>query len=203
MVQKVFAYTYPSNIASNEICGIDEVGRGPLVGPVVAACVIIDENKIPAVDDSKRLSEQKRQELSLLIKEQAYAYGIGVVNSDEIDRINILQASLKAMRLAYENMSKSCKLALVDGNKLIPNLNIEQQCVIKGDSKVYQIACASILAKVYRDNLMYELDQKYPQYKFAQHKGYPTALHLEIIKQYGVLDCYRRSFKPVKMLLEG
>jgi ribonuclease HII len=172
------------------------------MGNVVAACVVLDPNNpIEGLNDSKQLSEKKRDALEPLIKERALAYGIGQCTPQEIDTLNILNASLEAMRRAYENMSLKCDLMLVDGNKVPRNMGIDTQTVVKGDARVAEIAAASILAKVERDRQMYELDKKYPEYLFAKHKGYPTKAHLELLQRLPLLDCYRKSYGPIKKLL--
>lgn len=163
------------------------------MGNVVAACVILDPNNpIAGLNDSKQLSEKKRDALEPLIKEKALAYGIGQCTPQEIDKMNILNASLEAMKRAYENMSLKCDLILVDGNKTIKNIEIQCQAVVKGDARVAEIAAASILAKVERDRQMYELDKQYPEYQFAKHKGYPTKLHLDLLNELPILPCYRK-----------
>ncbi len=189
------------------ICGIDEVGRGPLVGNVVAAAVILpDQYVLPGLNDSKKLSSKQREELNINIKNEALAWGIGQASPAEIDQINILYASLLAMTRAFHEMLNhfpiTPELVLVDGNRC-PELNYPSQAVIKGDTKIPQISAASIIAKVYRDQQMLELHAKYPEYGFNHHMGYPTKQHLEKIKSYGVTDEYRKSFKPVKAILAG
>lgn len=174
------------------------------MGNVVAACVILDPNNpIAGLNDSKQLSEKKRDALDPLIKEKALAYGIGQCTPQEIDKMNILNASLEAMKRAYENMSLKCDLILVDGNKPIKNIEIQCQAVVKGDARVAEIAAASILAKVERDRQMYELDKQYPEYQFAKHKGYPTKLHLDLLNELPILPCYRKTYGPVRKVLEA
>ena len=176
------------------VCGIDEAGRGPLAGPVVAAAVILAPGtEFPGVNDSKKLTEKKREALFDYIKENALAYGIGRASEQEIDEINILQATFLAMRRAVEALPVSADYALVDGNR-IQGLDIPAECVIGGDGKVLSIAAASILAKVTRDRLMRELDAQYPQYGFAKNKGYGTAQHIAALKEYGPCPAHRRSF---------
>ncbi len=195
-------FVYPIDPATHLICGVDEAGRGPLMGNVVAACVLLDpKNPVAGLNDSKKLSEKKRQALELEIKDKALAFGIGQCSAQEIDSLNILNAALLAMKRAYENMGVECHLMLVDGNKKPQGISIACCCVVKGDARVPQIAAASILAKVERDRQLYELDKLYPQYGFARHKGYPTKAHLEALQRLPVLDCYRRSFGPVKKIL--
>lgn len=176
------------------VCGIDEAGRGPLCGPVCAAAVILPVDcEIEGINDSKKLSEKKRDALYDIIKEKAVAYSIHMVDAKTIDEINILQATFLAMRTAVQNLEVKPDIALIDGNGK-PGLNIEERTVIKGDAKSVSIAAASILAKVTRDRYMLEVDKKYPQYAFAKHKGYGTKLHYEMIKQYGITEEHRRTF---------
>lgn len=198
-------YGYPS--LTGDIVGIDEVGRGPLVGDVVAAAVILPAGcKLPLMD-SKKLSEAKRQQLSEQIKTQAVAYSIATATPAEIDELNILQATFLAMQRAMQDVASQAsqqtlkiRQVYVDGNRA-PKFAHPTTAVVKGDAKVQEISAASIIAKVYRDQQMVELDRKYPEYGFAQHKGYPTPAHLAIIKKLGVIEGYRTSFKPVKTLL--
>ncbi|MFT6835960.1 MAG: ribonuclease HII [Francisellaceae bacterium] len=183
------------------IVGVDEVGRGPLAGPVVAAAVIFTKGNIPiGINDSKKLSAKKREQLSKEIILTARKYCIASASVEEIDNINILQASLLAMRRAVDGLNINPTMVYVDGNKL-PDWNYTSEAIIKGDSKVIEIAAASIIAKVYRDNLLVEYDKKHPEYGFAQHKGYPTKVHLESVRKFGVLDIHRKSFKPIRELL--
>ncbi len=183
------------------IAGVDEVGRGPLAGPVVAAAVILDPNKpIEGLADSKKLSESKRQQLALEIKEKAMAWSIARADIKEIDEINILQASLLSMKRAVETLSKSPDLALIDGNKL-PDLPMAMEAIIKGDCKEACISAASIIAKVDRDDEMIAMDAIYPGYGFAKHKGYPTKQHREAIQTLGITPIHRRSYAPVQKLL--
>ncbi len=176
------------------ICGIDEAGRGPLCGPVCAAAVILpDFCEIEGLNDSKKLSEKRREALYDVVCEKAVAYGIGTASEKEIDKINILQATFLAMRRAVEALGVQPDLALIDGNRK-PGLSCDEVTIIKGDSKCMSVAAASILAKVTRDRYMREMDQKYPQYCFAQHKGYGTKLHYEKIAEFGLCDLHRRSF---------
>ena len=185
------------------IAGVDEVGRGPLVGAVVTAAVILDpHNPIEGLADSKKLSEKKRLALAEEIKEKALAWALGRAEADEIDEINILQASLLAMTRAVKSLKIQPHFVLVDGNKIPKDLDIPAQAVVKGDSLVAEISAASILAKVARDQEMEELDKQYPEYAFAKHKGYPTKLHLEKLAEFGALPQHRRSFAPVKKALE-
>ena len=188
------------------IAGVDEVGRGPLVGDVVTAAVILDpDNPIKGLRDSKKLSEKKRNSLSDEIKEKAIAWSIGRASPEEIDTLNILHATMLAMQRAVQGLNVIPDYVLVDGNRT-PKFaseqgNITSQAVVKGDDRVNEISAASILAKVARDNEMIALDKLHPEYGFAKHKGYPTKLHLEKIIELGVLDCYRQSFKPVARVL--
>lgn len=183
------------------IAGVDEAGRGPLVGAVVAAAVILDEKRpIAGLADSKKLSEKKREYLAEQIREQALAWSVVSVDAGEIDRINILQASLLAMKRAVELLHRAPDLVLVDGNKC-PDLSCRVEAIVKGDSKVAAISAASILAKVDRDHQMYELHGQFPQFEFNRHKGYPTKLHVELLQKYGPCPFHRKSFGPVKKLL--
>lgn len=178
----------------NIICGVDEAGRGPLAGPVYAAAVILSPDcVIEGLNDSKKLTEKKREALFDEIKEKALAYGIASADEKEIDEINILNATFLAMKRAIDSLSVKPDLALIDGNQK-PHTDIEEVTVIKGDAKSMSIAAASVLAKVSRDRFMLEMAEKYPQYEFARHKGYGTKLHYEKIAQYGVCDIHRRTF---------
>ncbi|WP_068547085.1 ribonuclease HII [Thalassotalea crassostreae] len=183
------------------IAGVDEVGRGPLVGAVVTAAVILDPNNpIEGLTDSKKLSEKKRNALAIEIKEKALAWNLGRCEPAEIDQLNILQATMVAMQRAVAGLSTSAQYVLVDGNRC-PDFGLPCQAVIKGDLKVAEISAASIIAKVARDDEMLALDKQYPEYGFAKHKGYPTKAHMDIIKERGVIDCYRKSFKPVAKVI--
>ena len=176
------------------VCGVDEAGRGPLAGPVYAAAVILPEGmEDMGINDSKKLSEKKREELFEKITEKAEAYGIGSATEDEIDEINILNAAFLAMKRAVKNMGVKPDLILVDGNRK-PNTGYEEMTLVKGDSKSISIAAASSLAQVRRDRYMREIDKKYPEYKFGQHTGYGTKLHYEMIEKYGILPIHRKSF---------
>jgi len=184
------------------IAGVDEAGRGPLVGSVVAAAVILDPNNpIRGLNDSKKLSEKKREKLFIEIQEKALAWAIAEASAAEIDKHNILQASLLAMRRAVEALSIQPEHVLVDGNKIPQGLAMSCDAVVGGDALHPEISAASILAKVTRDRQMVEMDQKYPQFGFAKHKGYPTKAHFEAIALHGVIDEHRRSFGPVKKVL--
>ena len=185
------------------VAGVDEAGRGPLVGSVVAAAVILDPNNpIEGLNDSKKLTEKKREKLFLEIQEKALAWAIAEASHEEIDDINILQASLLAMRRAVEALQITPEHVLVDGNKIPQGLSMSCDAVVGGDALHAEISAASILAKVTRDREMVALDQKYPQYGFAKHKGYPTKAHFEAIAEHGVIAEHRRSYAPVKKALE-
>ncbi|OAN13990.1 ribonuclease HII [Photobacterium jeanii] len=191
-------FEYPQ---ANCIAGVDEVGRGPLVGAVVTAAVILDPNNpIEGLTDSKKLTEKKRNLLFDEIKEKALSWSLGRCEPEEIDELNILQATMVAMQRAVAGLDTQPDFVLVDGNK-IPQLPMAAQAVVKGDLRVAEISAASILAKVTRDREMEELDAQYPQYGFAKHKGYPTKAHFEALAEHGVIDQYRKSFKPVKRIL--
>ena len=183
------------------IAGVDEVGRGPLAGDVVAAAVILDpNNSIDGLNDSKKLSEKKREILFDEIVKKSLAWSVGRANPQEIDEINILQASLLAMKRAVEGLSKQPVHALIDGNRS-PTLTIPTDCVVKGDSLVTVISAASIIAKVIRDRELVELDNVYPGYGLAKHKGYPTKDHLTALAELGPTIIHRKSFGPVKKLM--
>ena len=193
-------YEYERNLylnGVNYIAGVDEVGRGPLIGPVVSACVILPKDFIPeGLTDSKKLSEHKRDYFYNVIKENALGIGIGIVSPEEIDKINIYEASKKSMMLAIESCNHKIDHVLLDAMKL--DLDIPSTSIIKGDIKSISISAASVIAKVTRDKMMYELDNKYPMYGFANHKGYPTKKHIEAIHKYGLIDGYRKTYGPVK-----
>lgn len=183
------------------IAGVDEVGRGPLAGPVVTAAVILDPNKpIVGLDDSKKLTEKRREQLEPTIKANALAWSLGRCEPEEIDNINILQATLLAMKRAVEGLAITPTRALIDGNKA-PDLACPVTTIIKGDQKEQCIAAASILAKVARDREMVEMDKYYPGYGLAKHKGYPTKQHQEALMKLGVTEIHRRSFTPVQLAL--
>ena len=176
------------------VCGIDEAGRGPLAGPVYAAAVILPDGlELPGLNDSKKLTEKKREELFSLICEKAVAYGIGCASEQEIDEINILQATYLAMRRAVEELPVPAEYALVDGNRM-PPLAIPGETIVKGDASSASIAAASILAKVSRDRVMKMMDEVYPQYQFSKHKGYGTKLHVEMLREYGPSPIHRKTF---------
>lgn len=183
------------------VAGVDEVGRGPLIGDVVTAAVILDPNKpIIGLNDSKKLSEKRRNALYIEICDKALCYYVGRASPAEIDELNILNATLLAMERAVAGLSISPQRVLVDGNKL-PKFTVPTHAIIKGDGLVAAISAASIIAKVTRDSEMQLLDQKHPEYGFAKHKGYPTKAHFEALAKFGVLDEHRKSFKPVATLL--
>ena len=183
------------------IAGVDEAGRGPLAGPVVAAAVVLDGRRpIVGLADSKTLTPQTRETLAAVIKRQALGWALGQAEVEDIDRLNILQASLLAMRRAVESLKVRADLVLIDGRSA-PALRCWVQTVVKGDARVPQIAAASILAKVERDALMRALDARFPAYGFAQHKGYPTRAHLQALQAHGASPVHRRSFGPVRDVL--
>lgn len=184
------------------VAGVDEVGRGPLAGDVVAAAVVLGERVPAGITDSKKLSPARREALSAEIKEQAVAWSLGRASVQEIDELNILEAALLAMKRAVEGLSIEPELVLVDGNRL-PRWRYEARPIVGGDALEPAIGAASILAKVQRDSELMQLDTQYPQYGFGRHKGYPTREHLDALKTYGVLDIHRRSFDPVKRLLKA
>ncbi|MCX7216897.1 MAG: ribonuclease HII [Burkholderiales bacterium] len=187
--------------AGEVICGVDEAGRGPLAGPVFAAAVTLDPAKpIAGLRDSKKLSPTRRDELALIIQRDALAWSIAQCSTAEIDALNILQATMLAMRRAIEGLSVAPTLALIDGNRC-PVTTIRTEAIVKGDDKVIEISAASILAKTARDALLLEMHARYPQYAFDQHKGYPTALHLARLREHGVTPEHRRSYAPVRELL--
>ena len=186
------------------IGGTDEAGRGPLFGPVVASCVVLkDDFDIKGINDSKKLSEKKREEYFDYIMENCIV-GISIISNEIIDKINIYEASRLAMMDAIKKVRKKVNLeyVLTDAMKL-PDLDIGYEAIIKGDAKSASIAAASIIAKVTRDRIMYDYDKKYPQYEFGKHKGYPTKRHIELLNKYGIIDGYRLTYGPVKKVLEG
>lgn len=177
------------------ICGVDEAGRGPLAGPVCAAAVILPEGAvIEGLDDSKKLTEKKRERLYDIIKETAVAYSVAYGTLEEIETVNILEATYLAMNRAIEGLSVKPDFALIDGNRIPRGIKIPCETIVKGDSKSMSVAAASVLAKVTRDRLMLEYDKKYPEYNFKKHKGYGTREHTELIKQYGPCEIHRLSF---------
>lgn len=188
--------------SGERICGVDEAGRGPLAGPVFAAAVILDPSRpIDGLRDSKKLSAIRREELAVLIRRDSLAWSIAQCSEAEIDELNILQATMLAMRRAIEGLSVTPTLALIDGNRC-PVCSVRTEAIVKGDDKVAEISAASILAKTARDAALLAMHQAYPQYAFDQHKGYPTALHLERLREHGVSPLHRRSYAPVRALLE-
>ena len=177
------------------ICGVDEAGRGPLAGPVCAAAVILPEGAvIEGLDDSKKLTEKKREKLYDIIKETAVAYSVAYGTLEEIETVNILEATYLAMNRAIEGLNVKPDFALIDGNRVPRGIKIPCETIVKGDSKSMSVAAASVLAKVTRDHLMLEYDKKYPEYNFKKHKGYGTKEHTELIKQYGPCEIHRLSF---------
>ena len=202
-IQKIERELYQKGVKS--ICGIDESGRGPLAGPVVVASVIMPEGSmIEGVNDSKKVSEKKREKLYEQIIEEAVAYGVGIIDQNEIDRINILNATKEGLTLCIKELEKDLKeknrgiekpeIILVDALTKIDTDHIPYQSIIKGDAKSYSIAAASIIAKVTRDRIMRQWDEVYPEYGFAKHKGYGTAMHISAIKQYGICPLHRKTF---------
>lgn len=190
-----------TDMSAEIMCGVDEAGRGPLAGPVFAAAVILnDACPIAGLRDSKKLTEARRDALALQIKEHAVAWSVASCSHEEIDTLNILQASLLAMRRAVEGLSVQPTLALIDGNRC-PVMAVRSEAIVGGDDKVAAISAASILAKTARDAALQALHLDYPQYGFDRHKGYPTALHLEQLRQHGVSPVHRRSYAPVKKIL--
>ncbi len=191
-------YSYEQKAMSSgfsAVCGVDEAGRGPLAGPVCAAAVILPEGAvIEGLNDSKKLTEKKREALFDKVKETAISWSVAFASIEEIEEHNILNATFIAMNRAIEGLNVSADFAIIDGNRVPKGIKVPCETVVKGDSKSMSVAAASILAKVSRDRLMLELDEKYPQYEFKRHKGYGTALHIEKIKEYGPSECHRPSF---------
>jgi ribonuclease HII len=191
----------PDNVGDEIVCGVDEAGRGPLAGPVFAAAVILDPSRpIDGLRDSKKLTEARREELAPLIKQNALAWAIAKCSEAEIDRLNILQASMLAMKRAVHALETVPTLALVDGNR-IPRMRVRAIAIVEGDDKIHAISAASILAKTARDAALLKLHRKYPLYGFDQHKGYGTELHLERLRLHGPSPVHRRSYAPVRALL--
>jgi len=189
-------------IPAGRVAGVDEAGRGPLAGPVIAGAVILDpDNPVSGLRDSKRLTAARREALYDEIRDKALAWAVGRAEVEEIDRINILQASLRAMQRAVAALRPAAEYALIDGNRC-PELTCPAQAIIKGDSLVAAISAASIMAKVTRDREMIELDAQYPGYGLAQHKGYPSKTHIEALQRLGVLPVHRRSYAPVRRIIE-
>ena len=197
-------YQYENELYENGInfiAGVDEVGRGPLNGAVVSACVVLPKGyHKDGIIDSKKLSEKKRNELFDIIKRDALGIGVGIVYADEIDELNMYEATKKSMKLAINNCNSKIEHVLIDAMKL--DLDVASTSIIKGDAKSISIAAASIIAKVTRDAMMYELDKKYPMYGYKNHKGYPTKKHIEAINKYGLIEGYRKTYGPVKDYLE-
>ena len=186
------------------IAGVDEVGRGPLIGPVVTACVVLPHDfDLPGLTDSKKLSEKKRNQFYDYIIKHAVVVEIASCSPEEIDKMNIYQASREAMIRAIKKAQKKCKIGHILSDAMPLDLEIPCTSIIKGDAKSITIAAASVIAKVTRDEMMYELDKKYPMYEFGKHKGYPTKKHLEAMNTYGLIDGYRKTYGPVKKILEG
>ena len=183
------------------IAGVDEVGRGPLYGPVVAAAVILPKNyKLKGLNDSKKLSEKKRDAFYKIINKDAVSIGIGIINEDKIDEVNIYEATKLAMKEAISKLEVKPEHILIDAMPL--DIEIPTTSIIKGDAKSESIAAASVIAKVTRDSMMYELDKKYPMYGFKNHKGYPTKKHIEAINEYGLIPGYRKSYAPIKDMVK-
>ena len=206
-MEKYNLYQYENELYDKGIKyigGVDEVGRGPLIGPVVTACVVLPKDfKLEGLTDSKQLSEKKRDKFYEYIKENAIACEVGIVGPEIIDEVNIYEATKLAMKEAIDKVSKKLKLehVLIDAMPL--ELEIPTTSIIKGDAKSISIAAASVIAKVTRDRMMYELDEKYPQYGFKNHKGYPKKKHIEAINKYGIIEGYRKTYGPVKEIIEG
>lgn len=200
-------YEYESELIEKGlkyIGGTDEAGRGPLVGPVVAACVVLPVNyQNDLINDSKKLTEKKREELYDVIMKDAISVGISIIDADIIDEINIYEASRLAMINAYKEANKKVKIEHLLTDAMPIELDIPVTKIIKGDAKSITIASASIIAKVTRDRILYELDEKYPMYGFKNHKGYPTKKHIEAINKYGLIEGYRKTYGPVKKILEN
>ena len=190
------------NQGINIIGGTDEAGRGPLYGPVVAACVVLPKDFVlDGLNDSKKLSEKKRNAFYDYIVENTI-YGIGIVSPEEIDKINIYEASRQAMTIAIKQVQKQISLEYVLSDAMPINIDIPVMPIIKGDAKSFSIAAASVIAKVTRDRILYEVDKEYPEYGFKNHKGYPTKKHLEAINKYGLIEGYRKTYGPVKKYIE-
>lgn len=203
VIETVDLLNYENNLYGsgiNYIAGVDEVGRGPLVGPVVAAAVILPKGyKLEGLTDSKKLSEKKRNTFYDILMKDAIAIGVGIKNNKVIDEVNIYEATKLAMKDAINNLSVKPEHVLIDAMPL--DLDIPTTSIIKGDALSESIAAASVIAKVTRDRMMYELDKEYPEYGFAKHKGYPTKEHINNVKRYGLLDNYRFTFKPISVLI--
>lgn len=204
-MDKIDLYKYEKELWNkkiNYIAGVDEVGRGPLIGPVVTACVILPKDFIlEGLTDSKKLTEKKREEYYDYIMEHALSVSVGMMDENVIDEVNIYEATKLAMYQAIENSSITPEHVLIDAMKL-ENLTMPSTSIIKGDAKSISIAAASVIAKVTRDRMMIELDKKYPMYGFKNHKGYPTKKHVEAILEYGLIDGYRKTFKPISEIID-
>jgi len=204
-MEKVDLYKYEKELWKQGIhlvAGMDEVGRGPLIGPVVTACVILPKDFVlEGLTDSKKLSEKKREEFYDYIMEHAISVGIGMMSEKVIDEVNIYEATKLAMYQAVEKSKVKPEHVLIDAMKL-DKLEMPSTSIIKGDAKSISIAAASVIAKVTRDRMMIELDKKYPMYGFKSHKGYPTKKHIEAIKEYGLIDGYRKTFKPISEMVK-
>lgn len=204
-MEKVDLYQYEKELWKNGInliAGMDEVGRGPLIGPVVTACVILPKDFVlEGLTDSKKLSEKKREEFYDYIMEHVISVGIGMMDEKVIDEVNIYEATKLAMYQAVEKSKVKPEHVLIDAMKL-DKLEMPSTSIIKGDAKSISIAAASVIAKVTRDRMMIELDKKYPMYGFKSHKGYPTKKHIEAIKEYGLIDGYRKTFKPISEMVK-
>jgi len=200
LVDEMNLYEYEEKLYEegiNYIAGVDEVGRGPLNGPVVSACVVLPKGFIlEGLTDSKKLTEKKRDAFFDIIMKESLGVGIGMVSPEEIDEINIYEAAKKSMMLAIDDCKCNIEHVLIDAMKL--DLDIPSTSIIKGDAKSITIAAASVIAKVTRDRMMYELDEKYPMYGYKSHKGYPTKKHIEAINKYGLIEGYRKTYGPVK-----
>ena len=203
-MEKIDLYSYEKELwdkGINYIAGVDEVGRGPLIGPVVTACVILPKDFIlEGLNDSKKLTEKKREEYYSYIMEHALSVKVGMMDEKVIDEVNIYEATKLAMYQAIENSKITPEHVLIDAMKL-ENLKMPSTSIIKGDSKSISIAAASVIAKVTRDRMMIELDEKYPMYGFKSHKGYPTKKHVEAIEKYGLIEGYRKTFKPISEMV--
>ena len=194
-MNKLYEYDNALRTDYPVVCGADEAGRGPLCGPVCCAAVILPADfQCDDINDSKKISEKKRDRLYDIIIENALAYSVIMVSPEEIDRINILNASLEGMKKAVLSLTESPDIVLIDGNKIPADMPVKTESVVKGDATSMSIAAASILAKVSRDRYMEQLDKEYPQYQLSKHKGYPTKLHYELIAEYGIQEFYRKSF---------
>lgn len=191
------------NLGYENIAGCDEAGRGPLFGPVVAASVILPHDFVlEGLNDSKKLSEKKREKYYPIIMEKALAVSVSIVEADEIDKINIYEASRQGMLRATNSLKVKPDYIITDAMPLDGFISVPHEAIIKGDAKSITIAAASVIAKVTRDRIMYEIDKVHPEYEFKKHKGYPTKKHLELIEKYGIIDGYRRTYGPVKKYIE-